>query len=433
MRHIVSNPMGRSIWSETATSTIPVDRIAPAEMADLCIIGGGFLGLSTALHAARAGLGVRVVEAGEIGGCASGLNGGQVIPGLKLDPDELLAAFGPERGGAMLDFAARTADAVFDLIAAEKLAVPHQRTGWIQAAHISAAAAQVQARAAQWAARGADVAALDAAGIAALTGTDGYVGGWIDRRAGTVDPLALTRELARLAAGAGARLATGIRAIALRPQGAGWQVETTAGTITASRVVVATNAYADDLIPGLRQTLVTLHSFQIATAPLPPDLAAAILPQGQAVSDSRRILNYYRKTADGRFMLGGRGTMAVPTRPQAWGHLEHSMRRLFPALAGIPVTHRWFGRVAVTLDHLPHLHAPAPGLMAMGGCQGRGVGMQTALGRHLAAWAMRGDTTGLPLPVTAIRPIPFHRFRRIGVGAMIAWYRFLDGLDGGRA
>ncbi len=424
--------MSASVWSASSLSGPAATPVADGEQADLCIVGGGFLGLSTALHAARAGLKVRVVEAGEIGSGASGLNGGQIIPGLKLDPDDLLAAFGPERGSAMVDFAARTADAVFDLIAGEGLAVPHRRAGWIQAAHTEAAAVQARLRAAQWSARGADVAPLGSQEIAALTGARDYVGGWIDRRAGTIDPLAFVRELARLATAAGARLATGTRVTALQPQGLRWRVETTGGAVQAARVAVATNAYSDDLIPGLRRSLVTLHSFQVATAPLPGDVAAGILPQGQAVSDSRRILNYYRKTADGRFMLGGRGTMAEPARPKAWGHLEHSMYRLFPALKGVAITHRWFGRVAVTLDHLPHLHTPAPGLIVAAGCQGRGVGLQTALGPCLARWAADGATAGLPLPVTTVRPIPFHRFRRIGVGAMIAWYRLLDRMDGGR-
>src|SRR5262245_17386315 len=109
------------------------------EDTDVAIVGGGILGLSSALHAARSGLSVHVVEARNLGEGASGLNGGQVIPGLKYDPQTLLELFGEARGEALIDFAASTADKVFDLIRDGKLDVPHSRNGWIQAAHTETA------------------------------------------------------------------------------------------------------------------------------------------------------------------------------------------------------------------------------------------------------------------------------------------------------
>jgi glycine/D-amino acid oxidase-like deaminating enzyme len=182
-------------------------------------------------------------------------------------------------------------------------------------------------------------------------------------------------------------------------------------------------------VPGLAHTLLPLHSFQIATRPLEPATLARILPGGQAVSDSRRILVYYRRSPDGRLMLGGRGSMAEPAGPKAWAHLDHALARLFPALRGVPIEKRWFGRVAMTLDHLPHLHEPEPGLVVAAGCQGRGVGLMTALGPSIADYVISGDPQALPFDLTPIRPIPLHRFRHVGMGAAIAWYRFLDTLD----
>jgi glycine/D-amino acid oxidase-like deaminating enzyme len=105
------------------------------------------------------------------------------------------------------------------------------------------------------------------------------------------------------------------------------------------------------------------------------------------------------------------------------------MVRLYPALHGIPVEHRWFGRVAMTTNHLPHIHEPEPGLIAAIGCQGRGIGLMTALGARLAIYAASGDERDLPFPVTPVRRIPFHRFRRIGLAGMIACYRTLDRLQ----
>jgi glycine/D-amino acid oxidase-like deaminating enzyme len=218
--------------------------------------------------------------------------------------------------------------------------------------------------------------------------------------------------------------------VKLRRDAGAWRVSTEGDAeLRAKAVVLATNAYTDGLLPGLAQTIVPLHSFQIATAPLPAELAASILPGGQAVSDSRRILVYYRKSADGRMVLGGRGRMALPSSPADWAHCERALIRLYPALTGIAIEKRWFGRVALTSDHLPHLHEPEKGLLAVVGCQGRGVGLMSALGRRMANYLASGDARQLPFPLSPIRPVPFHAFRQVGVAAAITWYRMLDAFE----
>ncbi|RWK25879.1 MAG: FAD-binding oxidoreductase [Mesorhizobium sp.] len=418
------------IWQKPKTVPAFQPGLSGAGTLDAVIVGGGIMGLSTALHAARAGLSVQVLEAAAIGQGASGLNGGQVIPGLKYDPEWLIGHFGKERGAALVDFAASTADAVFDVIRDEKLAVPFTRNGWIQAAHTETALKAAAGRDRQWRARGADGKLLDQAEIAAMTGAKGYLGGWLDRRAGVIDPLSYTLELARIASAAGARIAERQQVVKLSSGAGLWRVSVQGGgELRAKSVVLATNAYTDGLLPGLAQTIVPLHSFQIATAPLPPELASTILPGGQAVSDSRRILVYYRKSADGRLVLGGRGRMALPSGASAWAHLERALIRLYPALAGLAIEKRWFGRVAMTPDHLPHLHEPEKGLLAVVGCQGRGVGLMSALGKRMANYLASGDLGQLPFPLSPIRPIPFHAFRQVGVAATITWYRMLDALE----
>ncbi len=419
---------GRSAWQARR----PLEGMARLDgdvAVDVAIVGGGYCGLVTALMLARAGRTVQVIEAGEIGEGASGLNGGQVIPGLKYDPETLLARFG-SAGPRLVDFAASTADSVFDLIKRENLDVPVVRNGWIQAAHTVTALELARERDRQWRARGADAQLLSADDIARMTGAKGYIGGWLDRRAGTIDPLAYVSELARIAGEAGARISTGTRALRLNHRDDMWSVETSTGAVvTARHVVVATNAYSDGLVPGLARTLVPLHSFQVATAPLPERLAQQILPGNQAVSDSRRILVYYRKSPDGRLVLGGRGRMAVPRSAADWKHLERALLRLYPDLEGVAIERRWFGRVGMTPDHVPHLHAPEPGLIAVAGCQGRGVGLMTALGQAIARYIISGNPEDLPFPLSAIRPIPFHAFRQVGVAAAILWYRTLDAFE----
>lgn len=422
-------PFSDPIWQKPQSAAAP-QALVGGKPVDVVIIGGGIMGLSTALHAARFGFAVQVLEAGEIGQGASGLNGGQVIPGLKYDPEWLLEHFGPERGEILVNFAASTADAVFELIRDEKLAVPFVRNGWIQAAHTETALKAAVNRDRQWRNRGADVRLLSQTEIAALTGAQGYLGGWLDRRAGVIDPLAYTSELARIASAAGVKIAEHQKVVRLDKNAGLWRISTEGGAeLQAKTVILATNAYTGDLLPGLAETIVPLRSFQIATAPLPADLAAGILPEGQAVSDSRRILVYYRKSADGRLVLGGRGRMAQPTSEGDWAHLERALLRLYPGLSGVGIEKRWFGRVAMTPDHLPHIHEPEQGLMAVVGCQGRGVGLMTALGERIAGYLASGDARQLPFPVSPIRPIPFHVFRQVGVAATIAWYRTLDALE----
>jgi glycine/D-amino acid oxidase-like deaminating enzyme len=163
----------KSLWHDFGPMGVASGPLRRSESIDLIVVGGGILGLSTALHAAGAGLSVRVVEAGEIGEQASGLNGGQVIPGLKYDPSSLRALFGEARGERIIAFAASTADKVFDLILNLRLDVPQRRSGWIQAAQEPKAARAAETRASEWRQCGADVAVLNGAEITSLTGACG--------------------------------------------------------------------------------------------------------------------------------------------------------------------------------------------------------------------------------------------------------------------
>lgn len=251
-----------------------------------------------------------------------------------------------------------------------------------------------------------------------------------DKRAGLVQPYAFVMELARIAMQAGALVSENVRCVKLRKADGRWHATTDKGAeIDAAQVILGTNAYTDDLVPGLARTLVPLHSFQVATSVMPEPLQQAILPGRQAVSDSRRIIIYYRKSPDGRLVLGGRGRMALPRGAADWAHLENGLTRIFPALEGLPIEKRWFGRVAMTADGLPHIHVPEAGLVTVVGCQGRGVAMMTAIAEPLVDFLETGDRKRLPFPVTPIRPIPFHAFRQIGVAATIAWYRMLDAAE----
>jgi glycine/D-amino acid oxidase-like deaminating enzyme len=421
-------PLSPSLWAATAAAAPPTEPLAGAARADVLVIGGGYAGLSAALHLAENGTDVVVLEGREIGFGGSGRNGGQVIPGLKYDPDELLERYGPEKGEQLIEFVGGTADMVFDLIERHGMDVPRRRAGWIQGAHTPQALDIAHRRAAQWARRGVDARALDRGQIAALLGTDKYLGGWLDGRAGTIQPLSYVRGLARAAMNAGARVHTASPVVGLRRDGGKWIATTASGsTASADRVLMCTNAYGADLWPGLKPTIIDANTFQVATQPLPEDVRASILPQGQVCSDTRNLLLYFRLDHQGRLLMGGRGPFREPKGPGDWKHLERVMLKMFPQVAGIPFEYRWCGRVAITRDYLPHLHEPEPGLLIDIGCQGRGVGLQTSMGKAMAEYARSGNRAVLPVPLTPIKPFPLYGLRRIYVNAVVTWYRLTDG------
>jgi glycine/D-amino acid oxidase-like deaminating enzyme len=418
-----------NLWEETAIAAPATPPLDVSRKTDVLVIGAGYLGLSAALHLAEAGTDVIALEAEVPGWGASGRNGGQIIPGLKYDPDELEAMFGRERGARLWRFAGATADLVFDLVARHGLQAEAKRTAWVQGLHSAAAVDRAKRRAEQWQRRGAAVDYLGAKDAAALAGTGRYLGAFVDRRAGALHPLSYARELCRAALALKARVHSRNRVTALARSGRRWRAETSTGaTVEADTVIVAANAYADGLIDGLAPSIVAANSLQIATAPLSPAQRRAILPGGEVLSDTRRIIRYWRLDRDGRLIMGGRGPYREPGPERDWAHLRRDVRDLFPDLRDVDFTHRWGGRVAIHPDYMPRLHRPAPGMLVAIGCQGRGIGWQTAMGGELARLA-REPSYDPVLPITPIAPIRFHRFKALGVTATIAAYRLLDRLD----
>ena len=421
-------PLEPSLWAATAPPPVPTPRLEGDLSADVCVIGAGYAGLSTALHLAERGTNVLVLEAREPGWGASGRNGGQVIPGLKYDPDELMEKAGPERGPRLVDFAGKTADIVFDLIEKHGMEVPHTREGWIQSAHTPATVELVRSRAEQWSRRGVETEFLDKDDMERRLGTRQYEAGWLDRRGGAIQPLAYARGLTKAAMAAGARICGDSAVTALERNDGRWVVRTAhRPAVSAERVVVCTNGYSDDLVPKLRQTIIAPNSFQVATAPLSDNLRKSILPDGQVTSDTRNLLLYFRHDHEGRFLMGGRGPFREPRGVQDWSHIERVLVMMFPQLKGVPIEYRWGGRVALTRDFLPHLHEPEPGLLVDIGCMGRGVGLQTAIGKAMAEYMTTGDEKALPFPIIPVKPLPLHTFHKAYAAAIIAWYRMTDG------
>ena len=414
-----------SVWKLTAPGADPYLKLESNEQTDVVIVGGGFCGLSAAIHLAEAGYAVSVLEANEVGWGASGRNGGQVIPGLKLDPDDLVALYGPQQGEALVDLTGKGPDLVFDLVHRYSIKCDAKRTGWIQLAAGPNALQTIASRVRQLQQRGAEVDALDQKHVQAYTGSIGYIGGLIDMRGGNLNPLAYVRGLARAAVANNVKIYTQSRVTSLQQRSKQWNIRTHSGQVAANKLLLCTNAYTDDIWPKLKTTVIPFVSGAVATSPLPDDIRVTILKGGQAAADNSRLLSWFSLDRDGRLIFGGRtGAWSETNDPSDYQNRIDRMHQVFPQVKGIPVQCYWSGKVALTTNLLPRIYELAENLYAGLGFNGRGVAMATLMGKLLAE---RCTNVNEPVfPLSDFKPIPMHTLRKPLVQAVVHWKKILD-------
>jgi glycine/D-amino acid oxidase-like deaminating enzyme len=424
------NPEPATLWHANAAPAALRPQAQGEITADLLVIGGGFAGLSTALHAAEAGLRVVLLEANQIASGATGRNAGFVVPNFaKVDPDGIRATLGETKGSQLVQMAATSADLVFDLINRHDIACAAHRSGWIQPSHSPTSLNRAKDRVRQWSAEGRPAEFLTATAVKNLTGATGWLGGWIDHSGGVLNPVAYARGLACAAETAGARLHENSRVTALNPTPEGWQARTASATIQAARVVNVTNAYADNLIPGLAHSFFPLKVFQIATEPLPQSLRERLLPGGQCVSDSRRNLFTFRFDAANRLITGGMHILGLGADARVPKAIHRRMAHMLNLSDLPPLQYAWSGIAAVVPSFLPRLITPAPNLIAGIACNGRGIAMTTAMGRELAQWATGTPTEALAIPVSTPAPIPLHALMRHAPNALLPISQWRDRME----
>src|SRR6266404_2151413 len=417
-----------SLYADTAVPPVPTPVLDVDRTVSVAVIGGGFAGLSTALHLAEQGIDAIVLEAQEPGWGASGNNGGQLNPGLKLDPDTIEATFGVELGRRMIGFAYNTPVFTLDLIRRHRIACEARQNGTLRAAYHEANAAAVENTAEQCIRRGMPVTVLDRDALREATGTDRYVRAMLDRRGGDLQPLSYARGLAGAAVAAGAAIHGQTPATSLRREGGRWRIDTPRAVVRADKILIATNGFTDDLWPDLRRTIVPVFSAIAATERLPDDLARQIMPTRSVLYESGQITVYYRVDASNRLLMGGRGPMQWISDPSAVSYLKRYAVRLWPELRDVRWTHGWNSRLAMTVDHYPHVHEPGSGALIYLGCNGRGVALATAMGKQLARRLIEGETAEIAMPMTAPKPIRFHALWPVAVKSVVLYGRIRDRL-----
>ncbi len=419
----VRNAINVPAWSATAERAPTLDPLRENLTADVVIIGAGYTGLSAAIELASRGTSVVVLEAGPLGVGASGRNGGQINPGLKLDPDDLFKKRADLADDA-LTFGGSAPDKLFGIVERYGIDCNLKRTGWLMPAHHEKALPILERRAVGWRRRGVDVQTLSREETIAITGSRVFAGAIHDPRGGNLQPLSYVRGLARAALSEGAKIFVNTPATSIIQQSGMWEIGTKEAQVRASKVILATNGYTDGLWPGLKKTIIPVHSFQIATVPLGA-LGLNILPQGNHGADTRRLIQYFRRDPDGRLLLGGEGKSNGARRAEDFSHLYRSMLDMYPQLQGVEIDYAWSGQVAVTPDYLPHVHELAPGVSTALGYQGRGVAMATALGQSLAQHLL-DPTSALGLPVTKLKKIPFHGLNQVYASLASSFFRVMD-------
>lgn len=400
------------LWAKTAPAAPPTRPLAGMARADVAIVGAGYTGLSAALHLAEAGARVVVLEASTVGHGGSGRNAGLVNAGLWLPPRAVAAAMGVEAADRLLSALGAAPALVWELVARHGIACEAVHAGTLHCAGDAAGLEDLAGREAEWRARGAPVRLLDAAETSRRTGTGLYAGALLDERAGTIQPLAYVRGLARAAITAGARVHTGSAVREVAHGHGGWRLETAQGALTAPALIVATNAYGHGPWPELRAQMAGLPFFSLATAPLPPEMTRDILPGGEGCWDTRKILTAFRRDAAGRLVIGSVGALSGTADGVHRGWAQRMLARLYPHLAGQAFEVGWHGMIGITDDAIPRLHRLGPSAYAFSGCNGRGIAPGTAVGRALAELlAGRTGEDALPLPIVAPRPIARRRLR----------------------
>lgn len=389
-----------SWYAATAVPHAPFPRLEGAVRVDVCIVGGGYTGLSAALHLAQAGLSVALVEAHRVGFGASGRNGGQVGSGQRQDQVWLERVAGRVDAHRLWDMA-EGAKALLRDLSADMPGVDW-RPGIAHACRTEAEVRDAHAYAEKLRRDyGYDqVEPLDRDGIRRLIGSRAYVGGEVDRGAGHIHPLNFALGLARKATEAGARIFE-LSEVTRIDHGPRPVVHAGAGSVLCDHVILAANGYLGGLEPDIAARVMPINNFILATEPL-GDRAAQVLAEPVAVADTRFVVNYWRLSGDGRLLFGG-GESYGWRFPDIVATVRRPMLQVYPQLADARIDYAWGGTLAITMNRMPCFRRVRPNVLSASGYSGHGVAMATMAGKVMAQ-AVQGQAQGFDLMARLPQP-----------------------------
>ncbi|HEV2505712.1 MAG TPA: FAD-binding oxidoreductase [Mesorhizobium sp.] len=417
---------GRSWYEDSAGPRPEYPALDGDRQADVVIIGGGFTGLSAAVHLAKAGTDVVLIESYRFGDGASGRNGGQMGTGQRAWAEELEGEYGLTRARALFDLAEEAKAHLLDFSAANGIEIDYM-PGQLSVAHKPRYVDDYKAHAEIMATRFdyPHIKFMDARETAERLGSTLYYGGSRDTGTGHIHPLKLVIGTARAAASAGAHVFENTQATNISAQGGKVKVTTARGTITADKCLLAANAYGGDLEPVSASHIMPIGSFIGATVPLGDELK--VLPGGESVDDSRFVVRYFRKSKDNRLLFGGREVYAVNDPKDIQIHIRKQITEIYPALKDVEITHGWGGYVGITVPRKPFVREVMPNVLSIGGYSGHGVMLSNFFGK-LYAETVSGNRDRLKL-IEELKIPPFpggRRFRAPLLFLALNWFALRD-------
>ena len=422
-----------SYWLDTLPEKLD-DRAEDTELearADVVVVGAGYTGLSAARQLAKAGASVVVLEREHVGFGASSRNAGQVLTGLKVDVETLVARHGEAQARLLFDISLESVTTLERLLGEESIDCEYERAGHVQAA-AKPSHFEALRREQSLLARVCDhrVQLLSRADQRRELGTSAYFGVLVDERSAAINPAKYVHGLAAAArrGGVSIRAATGVRRFTRN--GPTWTVVTDRGDIKAQDVLFATNGYISDAAPFLQRRFVPIGSYIVVTAPLGEARAKELIPKRRMAFDSKHFLHYFRATPDHRLLFGGRAEFSRPTEAstaRAAAILRDGLTKIFPQIADVPLEYAWSGNVAFTRDQMPRAGQIDRAYYAGGYC-GHGVAMATYLG-GLIARRIAGEPIVHPFMDDRFAPIPFYTGTPWFLPLAGAYYRYRDLVD----
>ena len=414
-------------WEQVPRPRLP-DRALPKTV-DVAVIGAGYTGLHAALQTARGGRTTIVFDAEDAGWGCSTRNGGQISTSIKPSFEQLARRHGSQRAFEILKEGQRSLDWIADFVRSEAIDCDFGQVGRFHAAHNAAQYEALGARIASQP-KGLEVDAfmLTRAQQRSELGSDAYWGGVVYTRHCSVDPARYHQGLLERVLSAGAQLAPNCAVTGIEKQGALFRISTPRGSVVARDVVVATNGYTGGLTPWLQRRVIPIGSYMIATEALPEGLMDRLIPKNRIVSDTRKVVFYYRASPDRQRILFGGRVSHQETDPRVSGPKLHAdMAAIFPELATVRISHSWCGFVAYTFDELMHLGKHDGLHYAMGYC-GAGVGTASYFGMRIGQQVLDLKEGQTALDGLAFQTRPLYSGNPWFLAPSVAYYRLRDRL-----
>ncbi len=386
------------LWNMTAPNLDTYRQMSSDTQAAICIIGGGYTGLSAAIHLAEKGVKVILLESQTIGSGGSGKSVGLVNAGTWAQPDDLNIALGETAGERLTEALGQAPSLVFDLIKRYNIDAQATQAGNIHMAHNAKGEADVDVRYEQLRRRGANVEVLKGSRCHEYCGTKSINKALLDHRAGTINPLAYVRGLAKVATDLGVTIYEHSAVEALEKVDGYWYTRTAQARVKSERVIIATNAYTEGEWTEITKTFYLVAYYQIASEPLSGEIADRILPYKTGAWDTRLALSSFRRDKDDRLLLGTVGGRQLKPKAfyQSWANCVQ--KSYFPDLPAFNWQYEWYGNFGFTQDHIFRVLEPAKGILTATAYNGRGITTGTLMGKCFADYILTDNRDSIPLP-----------------------------------